>query len=45
MKSGMCRVINEASRSTVRLEGKKSAVFRLEQGVAQSCSLSPIRIY
>ena len=24
------------------LEGEKSAVFRLEQGVAQGCSLSPI---
>ena len=24
------------------LEGEKSAVFRLEQGVAQGCSLSPM---
>ena len=32
----------EASRSAVFLEGEKSAVFRLEQGVAQGCSFSPI---
>ena len=32
----------EASRSAVFLEGEKSAVFRLEEGVAQGCSLSPI---
>ena len=31
-----------ASRSAVFLEGEKSAVFRLEQGVVQGCSLSPI---
>ena len=27
------------------LEGEKSAVFRLEQGVAQGCSLLPILFY
>ena len=32
----------EASRSTVLLEGEKSAMFSVEQSVAQSCSLSPI---
>ena len=32
----------EASRSTVLLEGEKSAMFSVEQGVAQNCSLSPI---
>ena len=32
----------EASRSAVFLEGEKSTEFRLEQGVAQGCSLSPI---
>ena len=39
----MWRVIKkmyEASRSAVLLE--ESAVFRVEQGVAQGCSLSPI---
>ena len=39
----MWRVIKkmyEPSRSAVFLEGEKSAVFRLEQGVAQGCSLS-----
>ena len=29
----------EASRSAILLEGEKSAVLRLEQGVAQGCSL------
>ena len=41
----MRRVIKkmyEASRSAVFLEGEKSVVSRLEQGVAQGCSLSPI---
>ena len=41
----MWRVIKkmyEASRSAVFLEGEKSAVFRLEQGVAQGCSLSAV---
>ena len=45
VKGRMWRVIKkmyEASRSAVFLEGEKSAVFRLEQGVAQGCSLSPI---
>ena len=32
----------KASRSTILLEGEKSAAFRVEQGVAQGCSLSPI---
>ena len=32
----------EFSRSAVLLEGEKSEAFRLEQGVAQGCSLSPI---
>ena len=43
MKGKMWRVIKKmynASRSAVFLEGEKSAVFRLEQGVAQGCSLS-----
>ena len=45
MKGKMWRLIKkmyEASRSAVFLEGEKSAVFRLEQVVAQGCSLSPI---
>ena len=32
----------EASKSTVLLEGEKSAMFSVEQGVAQGCSLSLI---
>ena len=32
----------EASRSTVLLEVEKSAMFSVEQGVAQDCSLSAI---
>ena len=32
----------EASRSAILLEGEKSVAFRVEQGVAQGCSLSPI---
>ena len=32
----------EASRSTVLLKGEKSAMFSVEQGVAQGCSLSPV---
>ena len=32
----------EASRSTVLLEGEKSVMFNVEQGVVQGCSLSPI---
>ena len=42
---GYMRVIKnmyEASRSAILLEGEKSAAFRVEQGVAQECSLSPI---
>ena len=31
-----------SSRSAVLLEGEKSEVFNVEQGVAQGCSLSPI---
>ena len=31
----------EVSRSAVLLEGEKSTIFSLEQGVAQGCSLSP----
>ena len=45
VKGKMWRVIKkmyEASRSVVFLEGERSAEFRLEQGVAQGCSLSPI---
>ena len=34
--------ICEASRSTVLLEGEKSAMFSVEQGVPQGCNLSPI---
>ena len=32
----------EASRSAILLEGEKLAAFRVEAGVAQGCSLSPI---
>ena len=32
----------EASRSAILLEGEKLAAFRVEQGVAQACSFSPI---
>ena len=35
-------VIYESSRSAVLLEGKQSAAFNVEEGVAQGCSLSPI---
>ena len=45
VKGKMWRVIErmyEASRSAVFLEGEKSAVFWLEQSVAQGCRLSPI---
>ena len=45
VKGRMWRVIKnmyEASRSAILLEGEKSATFRVEQGVAQGCSLSPI---
>ena len=45
VKGRMWHVIKnmyEASRSAILLEGEKSAAFRVEQGVAQGCSLSPI---
>ena len=45
MQGKMWRVIKgmyESSRSAVLLEGEKSEVFNVEQGVAQGCSLSPI---
>ena len=45
MKGRLWRVIKnmyEASRSAILLEGEKSAAFRVEQGVAQGSSLSPI---
>ena len=45
VKGRMWRVIKkiyEASRSTVLLVGEKSAMFSVEQGEAQGCSLSPI---
>ena len=32
----------EASRSTVLLEGEKSAMFSVEQGAAQGCSVPPL---
>ena len=45
VKGRMWRVIKkmyDVSRSAVLLEGEKSTMFTLEQGVAQGCSLSPI---
>ena len=45
VKGRMWRVIKnmyEASRSAILLEREKSAAFRVEQCVAQGCSLSPI---
>ena len=45
MKGRMWHVIKnmyEASRSAILLEGERSAAFRVEAGVAQGCSLSPI---
>ena len=33
---------NEASKSAVLLDGEKSNTFKVQQGVAQGCSLSPI---
>ena len=48
MKGRMWCVIKtmyEASRSAILLEGEKSAIFRVEQGVAQGCSLSPIFVW
>ena len=37
-----CVITNmyEASRSAILLEGKKSATFRVEQGVAQGCIIN-----
>ena len=47
VKGKMWRVIKitsmyNSSRNAVLLEGEKSSTFRVEQGVAQGCSLSPI---
>ena len=45
VKGRMWRVIKnmyEASRSAILLKGEKFATFRVEQGVAEGCSLSPI---
>ena len=45
VKGKLWRVIKgmyEASRSAVLLEGERSASFRVREGVAQGCSLSPI---
>ena len=45
VQGNMWRVIKgmyESSRSAVLLEGEKSEVFNVEQGVARGCSLSPI---
>ena len=45
VKGRMWRVIKkmyELSRSAVLLEGEKSDLLNVEQGVAQGCSLSPI---
>ena len=45
MKGKMWHVIKtmyNSSRSAVVLEGEKSSTFKVKQGVAQGCSLSPI---
>ena len=45
VKGKMWRVIKkmyESSKSVILLEGEKSETFKIEQGVAQGCSLSPI---
>ena len=45
VKGKMWRVVKgmyEVSRSGVLLDGEKSNLFSVEQGVAQGCSLSPI---
>ena len=39
---GVMKGMYESSRSAVLLDGEKSEVFNVEQGVAQGCSLSPI---
>ena len=36
------KMMYEASRSAVLLDGEKSSAFSVEQEVAQGCSLSPI---
>ena len=44
MQGKMWRVIKgmyESSRSAVLLEGEKSEVFNVEQGVAQGCTVKP----
>ena len=48
VKGRMWRVIKttyEASRSAILLEGEKLAIFRVEQGVAHGCGLSPIFVW
>ena len=45
VKGRMWRVFKtlyESSKCPVLLEGGKSDTFKIEQGVAQGCSLSPI---
>ena len=42
VKGRIWQKMYESSRSAVLLEGEQSAAINLEQGVAQSCSLSPI---
>ena len=45
VKGKMWRVVKgmyEVSRSAVLLDGEKSNMFSVAQGVAQGCSLSPI---
>ena len=45
VKGKIWRVIKkmyESSKSAVLLEGEKSDTFKIERGVAQGCSLSPI---
>ena len=45
MKGMMWHVVKgmyEVSRSVILLEGEKSNMFSVEQGVAQGCSLSPV---
>ena len=40
-KRRVIKKMYESSNSTVLLEGEKSDTFTIEQGMAQSCSLSP----